>query len=172
MKQRLYSVLLMLFVLGTFGVITGGGSHAAFAQENPVTGSGGVEWGPLQPPSPTSKLYLIQSLNGNVQFYVDTTTIHRDGQGNLTFNVLSYSPEQRQNGGYTLRGPNTLDCKTGIYQPSYGRQDVDSRGEVASDNGVSLGTTITLRNDGFPFYGAMKTLCVRYGGLSRNQIQW
>lgn len=134
--------------------------------------SGGSEWGAIQRPSPDSKLYLLETLNGNVRFYANASTLTKDDQGVITFSMVSYSPEQRQNGGYSLSGPNTLNCRNGSYQASYGRKEVDRNGDVTSDNGVSLGADMTLRYDGKPLYGRMKNLCVQYSGLPRDEIRW
>ena len=142
----------------------------AFAWAEPALNYNADPWDVPKPPFKSSRLMPLESLSGGTEFYVDTQSIQPDGHGGLTFNVMTYAMEQQAHGGYILNKGNTIDCRKGLYRPSYARQEVNAAGDTLSDNGTALGADVTLRNDGKGLYQSIKDVCKKYSGLQDNDL--
>ena len=109
-------------------------------------------------------------LAGGYDFYVDTNTMQVDQQGSIRFNVIGYSPREKKEGGFS-QYTNELNCRQGVYKPSFGRLAVSAAGRVTG-NREGPAQTLTLRYDGGPLYNQLRSMCERFSGLTEAEFEW
>lgn len=114
----------------------------------------------------------FHTLSGGFEFFIDTNTMQNNNDGTLIFNVVGYSPDDKENGGYSRSGQNRIDCRKGIYNPSFGYETHDADGDVAYQRPAGYSPTMTLRYDGGALYNRLRQLCYDHSGLEEDDFQW
>lgn len=118
----------------------------------------------------------LMTLAGGLEYFINLQSLRLEDEveGKLAFDVVWYTVEQRNEGGFS-RARNELNCLKGTYFRSPAFQTFNASGGLLTSNAPVIPSyvspyNVTLRNDGLSLYRNLKDTCVKYSELDEADL--